>query len=77
MVARYGLADIAEILLEARANVNYPRKDGATALCLAAQNGNSEAVKKLLHAGADVNVFRNPLWLAAQNGQAEAVKMLG
>ena len=50
------------MVLEAGADQNAARHDGATALMDAAENGHLEVVRVLLEAGADQNAAR-------QNGQ--------
>jgi len=59
---------------------NAAKNDGVTPLMAASLNGDSEAVKLLLAAGADVNAANNsgatPLIMASQKGNAEAVKLL-
>nr|ASK41695.1 hypothetical protein [Agrobacterium tumefaciens] len=51
-------------------NVSAADKDGFTALHVAAQNGHSHIVRKLLAAGAEVNVIdrygNGPLWTASR-----------
>ena len=75
-----GLVQTVGVLLEAGAEVNHARNDGATALHAAAQNGHVEAVRALLEAGAEVNHATNngatALILAAQNGHVEIVLRL-
>jgi len=47
------------------------------ALCVAAWDGDTEAVVALLDAGADVHVWADaPLWEAAMRGHAETMKAL-
>jgi cytohesin len=55
-LARGGRADIAEILIESGANVNYKGRDGASALTLAAEHGNTGVARMLLAHGADADI---------------------
>src|ERR1039457_817843 len=48
-----------------------------SALVLAAENGQTDTVKALLAAGADVHAVDDlAMWLAAKNGHTEPVKVL-
>ena len=55
MAAFNGYTQVVRVLLEAGADKNVARQDGATALMAAAQNGHWEVVRVLLDAGADKN----------------------
>jgi FOG: Ankyrin repeat len=56
VAAEKGYAQIASLLLDKGADVNYRRKKfGATALMLAAGHGRAEIVEVLLSRGANVN----------------------
>lgn len=59
-------------------DINAQNDDGLTALHLAATNGNVDAVKDLIEAGADINAQNNEgciaLHLAAANGHVEAIE---
>jgi Ankyrin repeats (3 copies) len=47
------------------------------ALCMAAWEGDTETVRALLDAGADVHAWADaPLWDAAMNGHAEIMRVL-
>lgn len=74
--------DLAAVraLIAARADVDAPLGDGATALHWAAHRGDLEAAALLIEAGADVDAANalgaTPLWLAARNGDAGIVERL-
>jgi ankyrin repeat protein len=89
--ARAGDADIAQILIEAKANVNAKMqgqdsksgyKEGMSVLMIAAKSGRANIVRLLIKTGANVNEMLKdeitcPLWLAAYFGHdAETVKTL-
>ena len=77
--SRHGrLADV-EALLSGGADVNEPKTNdrGATALCIAAQEGHMEVVAALLAEGALLDVADNPaLNYAASCGHLEVVAVL-
>lgn len=54
--AVFGKADMASILIDAGADLNFQNNDGSTALISAAFFGRSEIVKLLLDAGADKTI---------------------
>lgn len=54
-----GHKDVVNALLEAKAAVDTPLRDGRTALMLAVDAGNTDIAKSLLDAGAVVNA-RDP-----------------
>ena len=60
--------------------INETRKDSKTALHLAAQIGNLEAVEILINRGADLLALtskkKTPLHLAAASGNVDIVKLL-
>eukprot|EP00435_Cladocopium_sp_Y103_P023934 s2952_g5.t2 len=72
--------DMVEVLLAAKASVDLPCSDGATALILASQVGHQAVVSKLLAARADPNRGRNDggtaLMFAAQEGHLKVAKQL-
>ena len=61
-------------------NVNTADRDGHTPLIIAAREGKDEAVRDLLHRGADLearsNKGKTALHYAAANGHAEVIKIL-
>jgi ankyrin repeat protein len=62
------------------AHLNTPNENGKTPIMLAAQNGKTENVKKLIEAGADPNVSgiknKSALLLAAEAGNREIIDFL-
>ena len=54
-----GKAEIAKILIDAGADLDYQNVDGSTALLTAAVFGRTEAAKILIDAGTDVNIQNN------------------
>ena len=79
-VAREGRPDIAEIVIENGAKVNFKGKDGASALTIAAEHGNAEVAQVLLAKGGDVNIRNDhgntPLMYGAEYGHADIVRLL-
>lgn len=79
-VAQGGRSDIAEILIESGAKVNFKGKDGASALTIAAEKGNVGVARVLLATGADINIRNDrgntALMYAAEYGQREIVQLL-
>jgi uncharacterized protein len=72
---------LAELLLNAHANVNAKtRINAATPLFMACQNGSAPMIELLLKHGAEVNgansLGTTPLMVAAASGNAAAVKVL-
>jgi ankyrin repeat protein len=67
-------------LIMARANVNAPQGDGATALHWAVYRGDKEMARTLLRAGANAKAANRagatPLWLASVNGDAALIEAL-
>lgn len=55
LASENGYAKVVRLLLEAGADINAAKFDGATALMLASQIGNTEVVRILLNHGAKVN----------------------
>ncbi len=78
--AMYGLVDIARLLLESGAHVDYCDSRGMTPLATATARGNTELMQLLLDYQADINGnttgWRTPLTQAARNGQVEAISLL-
>lgn len=54
--AVFGKTDMARILIDSGANINFRNKDGSTALLSAAFFGRPEIVRLLLDAGADKSI---------------------
>jgi ankyrin repeat protein len=68
-----------QLLLDAGADVNRKRKDGATALLAATYKQNWEFSRALIQKGADVNArmeVGTSLLFAAASGDLETVKLL-
>ena len=80
--ASKGHLEIAQLLVEEGANVNYAcTDDGMTALILASQEGHLEIARLLVGGGANVNAARTTdgwtamMW-AARDGNLEIVRLL-
>ena len=71
---------LARLLIDRGLVVNYPRKEGLTALSCAASMGPPELVRLLLEHGADVNAVEAngdmPIHRAAYEGKPETVELL-
>ena len=71
---------VVRLLGEPGADVNSTRKNGLTALLMAAKNGHNEVVNTLISEGADVNTksYKNitPIMIAAQNSHYRVVDTL-
>ena len=81
LAAIYGYIEVAAILLDNRADVNYRKAGhGDTALHIAAANKKVDMVSFLLSRGAKVDVLnsdgKTPLMHAAANGDLEAARLL-
>jgi ankyrin repeat protein len=67
-------------LISAKADVNAPQNDGATALHWAVYRGDRELVTELIRAGANPKAANRegatPMWLAAVNGDAAILAAL-
>ncbi|KAL3440159.1 ankyrin repeat-containing domain protein [Aspergillus insuetus] len=83
--ARYGRTDLARKLLEQRIPLNSARREGHTALSLAAKFGHEEIVQLLIAHGADIETKcddsrpmggHTPLWFAAGEGHAHIITIL-
>ena len=75
-----GNGDVAELLLDHRADVNARTNNGSTPLHYAAEKGHQEVAELLLTRGADVNAEGNdgstPLHYAAWHGNTATVELL-
>ncbi|WP_257282076.1 ankyrin repeat domain-containing protein [Endozoicomonas sp. ISHI1] len=76
-----GQTDVVERLINAGANVNAARtRDGCTPLYMAAQENNTNCLKTLIKAKADLNARvkdgRTALFIAARMGNTACVKLL-
>ena len=79
--AFYGHVAVCQVLINADANLEARAPDGATPLCIAAQQGNAELAALLLAHRAAVDAPRpkygdTPLCIAAQQGNAEVAALL-
>jgi len=77
---QHGDKEAVHSLLKARADVNGPQSDGATALHWAAYLDDADTTALLIRAGANVDSPNNygvtPLALASTNGNAAIIKLL-
>lgn len=72
-----GNLDLFDYLLKKRARINTRNRNGETALSLAAYKGRLPFVKRLVEAGADVNLYGwPPLIYASFSGHAAVVDYL-
>ena len=78
--AEQEVPEMVALLLQNGADVNLVRRDGTTALMLAAARGHAETVRVLLAAGADVNARseagKTAVEMAADKKRTEVVKLL-
>lgn len=79
-IGRAGRPDIAELLIESGAKLDFKGRDGASALTIAAGHGNAGVAQVLLARGADVNIRNDhgntALMYAAEYDQVEIVHLL-
>lgn len=79
-VAREGRPEIAKILIENGAKVNFEGKDGASALTIAAEHGNVDVARVLLADGGDVNIRNDhgntAIMYGAEYGHVEIVRLM-
>ena len=80
LAVRNGYAEVANILIEAKADVNAVDRKKDTALMIAIDNDNAEMIGPLVKAGADIkakdNDGRTALMIAFLQGKTELVKAL-
>ncbi|HEV8414305.1 MAG TPA: ankyrin repeat domain-containing protein [Bryobacteraceae bacterium] len=79
--ARLDDLDMADLLIEAGANVKAVNRFDVTPLSLACINGSAAMIEKLLKAGADPNgalseLGETPIMMAARTGNVEALQVL-
>jgi ankyrin repeat protein len=78
--AEHGLLEVAQILLERKADVNSQNNHGSTPLLLASEFGHPDVVQLLLDHNADLSVRDadgdTPLHCAAVGGQLEVARIL-
>jgi ankyrin repeat protein len=71
---------LIKVLVLAKSDVNATKKDGTTALMVAAENGRLPIVRALIATGADVNARRTDqsmaLQLASSHGHKDVVQVL-
>ncbi|MFT3850436.1 MAG: ankyrin repeat domain-containing protein [Propionivibrio sp.] len=71
------IPEAVDYLLAHRARLNTRNKHGETAVSIAAYNGRTAYVKRLVEAGAEINYYGwPPLSYAAYNGHLEIVEYL-
>src|SRR5262245_38859517 len=77
---RFNHPEVADLLLNAGADVKAATRYKITPLSLACSNGNASMIERLLKAGADPNGTseegQTALMVASLSGKAEAVKLL-
>ena len=78
--SKFGLVDVARLLLDRGASVNQASKSGASPLLCASSFGHTEVARLLLDRGADKNQMDrygvSPLFVACQNGHAGVAQLL-
>ena len=67
---------IVRVLIDAGADLNLTDDNGDTASMLAVKTGQTDVLRMLLEAGADISGSRNPLFIAARRGHKEITQML-
>lgn len=69
--------ELAQLLIDAGANLNIRNKYGETAVMLASYHGQTEMVKQLYIKGAEINHSGwNPLLYAASGGHSDTIRLL-
>ena len=80
VAAARGHESAARLLLEAGANKDLAKNDGATALLIASQQSHLKVVRLLLDSRADkdlaINHCATALFMASENGHLEVVRLL-
>ncbi|KAL1518869.1 hypothetical protein AB1Y20_003146 [Prymnesium parvum] len=80
LAAQLGHRAVAQLLLDAGADINTPSSSGYTPLHMAAEKGHTELIQFLIDRGADVHASTRrqatPLHWAAYNGHAKAFLLL-
>lgn len=75
-VGTYGSLAVAEILLDRGAPADWATQNGKTALCVACEHGNIDAVRLLMSRGATVNRRSYDVVKSASYSRAKAIKAL-
>lgn len=70
----WGYAEIVELLIQHKANLNIRKQDGSqiSPLMFASIRGFKDVVKKLIDAGADINIKANNNWTALDFANASS-----
>lgn len=77
MAAQLHNAKLAELLMDAGANIHARNRFGETAIMLASYHGQTEMVKQLYIRGAEINHSGwNPLLYAATGGHLDTIQLL-
>jgi ankyrin repeat protein len=64
-----GHFDVMQILCDYGSNINLKQKNGATAIYLAASNGNLKIVEYLYQKGADIKIHEKGGWTPIMIGR--------
>lgn len=80
LASMYGHKEIAQVLIQAEADIHHKTDDGATALFRACQRGHSEIVEMLIQANASIDepddYDATPLCTACDQGHDAVVQLL-